>query len=250
MLLLPQCASRPSTTAKSVGHFAELVKRIGTSPSQASKKRKSYARKKLKCVIKEQRRYAKFANLRAVALTLTYRHSEQFSPKHISAFLDRVRRELKKMGHMMPYAWAQEFAGKLHYHLILWLPRNYSLDTTKLSKWWSWGTTWLEGCRCVTAWTRYMSKFDSKTRLPIGARHFGYGGLDSAGKLATARSTLPRWLLTMLPAGRSARRCPGGGWADRMTGEIHYSPYVWTAYGHALSAFANPALVEGLGATK
>jgi len=236
MLSLPRDTSRPGTTCESVCRFAELVKRTGTSPSSASKKRKSNARKKLKCVVKEQRRYAKVANLRAVALTLTYQESSQFSPKHISAFIDRVRRELKKMGHMMPYAWVQEFAGQLHYHLILWLPRNYLLTTAKLMRWWSWGCTWIEGCRCIKAWTRYISKFDSKTPLPVGARHFGYGGLDCAGKLAVSRSILPRWLLATIPTKHYACRCPGGGWVDRMTGEIYHGPYSWTPYGYVLSA--------------
>lgn len=245
----PKVASRPSITCESVSRFAELVKKIETSPSPATRRWKSNAQKRLKCVVKEQRRYAKVANLRAVALTLTYRETTLFSPKHISTFLDRLRRELKKMGHIMPYAWTQECARQLHYHLILWLPRNYALNTTKLLKWWSWGSTWVEGCRCITAWTRYISKFDSKTRLPVGARHFGYGGLDSAGKLAASRSTLPRWLLTILPASHSARRSLGGGWADRVTGEIYYSPYVWTPYGHVLSAFASPPLGVGVSAT-
>lgn len=238
MLSLPRGSSRPSTTSESVCRFAELVKRTETSPSSASKKRKSNARKKLKCVVKEQRRYAKVANLRAVALTLTYQESSEFSPKHISAFVDRIRRELKKMGYMMPYAWVQEFAGQLHYHLILWLPRNFVLTATKLRRLWSWGSTWIEGCRCIKAWTRYISKFDSNRQLPVGARHFGYGGLDSAGKLAISRSSLPRWLLATIPSSHSACRCPGGGWVDRVTGEIFRSPYLWTPYGHRLiSAF-------------
>lgn len=64
----------------------------------------------------EQRRFAKTTKLRAVALTLTYRDTAAFSPKHISSFLDRLRRALKRAGHSLPYAWVLECAGQPHYH--------------------------------------------------------------------------------------------------------------------------------------
>src|SRR6185369_4496611 len=183
--------SRPTTTAASVGHFAELVRKIETSPVPSSRKRRNSARKKLACIIKEQRRHGKAARLRAIAMTLTYRDAADFSPKHISSFLDRLRRVLKQMGRPLPYAWVLECAGQPHYHLILWVDRGYLLDTVRLAKWWPWGSTWLEGCRSVGAWGRYMAKFDCAAKLPKGARLYGYGGLDDPGKTAVSRATLP-----------------------------------------------------------
>lgn len=222
-------------TAASVAWFAELVNKTGTSATASSRKRKNAAQKKLNRVIKEQSRYAKVANLRAVALTLTYSDAAAFSPKHISAFLDRVRRTLKRLGHSLPYAWVLECASHLHYHLIVWLPRGYKLDQTKLSRWWPWGSTWVESCRSVKAWGRYMAKFVSIAKLPKGARLYGYGGLDEGGKLAVSRAALPRWLLASLPAGHRVSRCSGGGWVDTETGEFHRSPYIWTPWGTMLS---------------
>ncbi len=232
-------ASGPRITSASVSRFAELVKKIVTSPSLSARKRKNTARKKLSRVIKEQRRHAKTAKLRAVAVTLTYRDSALFSSKHISAFLDRLRRVLKRMAHILSYAWALEVAGQLHYHLLVWLPRGYTLNPAKLAKWWPWGSTWLEGCRCVKAWGRYIVKFDSVAKLPKGARTYGYGGLDDAGKIAVSRAALPRWLLTLLPAGHRARRCRGGGWVDTVLGVIYRSPYIWTPRGAVLAAGAS-----------
>lgn len=242
MLSVPpsSAVTRPSITAASVVRFAELVKKIGTSPASSSRKRKNSARKKLTRVIKEQRRFAETAKLRAVALTLTYRDSAAFSPKHISSFLDRLRRALKRAGHSLPYAWVMECAGQLHYHLILWLPRSYSLAPAKLSKWWPWGSTWVESCRSVGAWAKYMAKFDGATKLPKGARLYGYGGLDEAGKTAVSRAGLPRWLLVLLPAHGRARRHPGGGWVDMTTGEVHHSPYIWTPWGAKLRSVSPP----------
>ena len=187
--------------------------------------------------IKQQRRYAKLANLRAVALTLTYIDTATFSTKHISVFLGALRQALKRMGYRLPYTWVLERASHLHYHLLLWLPRDYKLDRSKLSKWWRWGSTWLESCRSVKAWGCYMAKFDSTATLPKSARLYGYGGLDEAGKLAVSRAALPRWLLAVLPGGHRARRHPGGGWADLATGELHRSPYIWTPWGSALRRF-------------
>lgn len=218
-------------TAASAARFAELVRKTGTSTTTSSRKRKNVARKKLNRVIKEQTRYAKVANLRAVALTLTYRNAAEFSPKHISAFLDRLRRTLKRMGFSLPYAWVLEGASHLHYHLLVWLPRSYTLDLAKLSPWWPWGGTWTESCRKVKAWGRYMAKFDSIVKLPKAARLYGYGGLDEVGKSEVSRAALPRWLLVLLPSGHRTRRCSGGGWVDIVTGELYRCPYVWTPWG-------------------
>lgn len=230
----------PAAKIARIHHVDELVNKIGTSPSHSSQKRIKAARKKLNQVIKEQRRYAKSGKLRAIAVTLTYRDAKHFSPKHISAFLDQLRRKSKRMGHLLPYAWVLEYASRLHYHLILWLPRGYSLDPVKLSKWWPWGSTWIEGCRCIKAWARYISKFDTTIKLPKGGRLYGYGGLDDPGKMAVSRATLPRWLLALLSANHSARRCPGGGWVNRATGEIYRSPYVWTPRGVVLANVSLP----------
>lgn len=227
----PPVVCRPSITATSVARFAELVRKTETSPAATSRKRKNAGRKKLNRVIKEQRRYAKAAKLRAVAVTLTYRSANAFSRKHISGYLDRLRRALKRIGHVLPYSWVLECAGQLHYHLILWLPRSYMLNLTKLAKWWPWGSTWTAACRKVGAWGRYIAKFDSTAKLPKGARLYGYGGLDDVGRTTVSRAALPRWLLALLPAGHRTRRCPGGGWVDMETGEFYRSPYAWTPWG-------------------
>lgn len=234
-------AGRPSITASSVARFAELVRKTVTSPASSSRKRKNTARKKLNRVITEQRRYSKVAGLRAVAVTLTYGNAAAFSRKHISTFLDRVRSALKRRGHIMPYAWVLECASHLHYHLILWLPRGYVLAPAYLCKWWPWGSTWVESCRSVKAWCRYMAKFNSTAKLPKGARLYGYGGLDDAGKTAVSRAALPRWLLVLLPSGHRASRFPGRGWVDIETGEIYRSPYVWTPWGAVLKTAITPA---------
>lgn len=228
-------ARRPGITAASVARFTELVNKIGTSATPAIRKRKNAARKKLKCVIQEQMRYAKEANFRAVALTLSFSCDADFASKHISRFLDQVRRSLKCQDQCLPYAWVLERASRLHYHLILWLPRGHVLEKGKLSRWWPWGSTWVAACGSVKGWGRYISKFDSITKLPKRARLFGCGGLDSDGETAVARATLPQWLLALLPRAHRARRLAGEGWLDLETGQLHRSPYIWTPWGVMLA---------------
>lgn len=231
----PTVASRLSSTKASVAKSSELVRKTETSRPARCLKRKCLTRKKLRRVAKEQHRYAKSAGLRAVAVTLTYRDSGNYSKKHISDFLSPLRKAFARKGYKLPYTWNLECAARLHYHLTLWLPRTYRLEPATLKRWWPWGSTWVEACRSVGAWGRYITKLDGIKKLPRGARSYGYGGLDEAGKTAVSRAALPRWLQAVLPSDHQARRCPGGGWVDMVTGEIYLSPYVWTPRGIVLS---------------
>ncbi|WP_341313607.1 hypothetical protein WN982_19895 [Paraburkholderia sp. IMGN_8] len=181
--------------------------------------------------IREQRRQARTAGLRAVALTLTFEDNGAFCSGHISDFLERVRKALKRRGHALPYTWVLEREGRLHYHLMLWLPRDFILDKQKLARWWAWGSTWTACCKQVKRWGRYMAKFNSVARIPKATRLFGYGGLDDSGRAAVQRAGLPQWLLALLPRGSTVRRFTGGGWTDAGTGERFVSPYLWTPWG-------------------
>ncbi|TCW80978.1 hypothetical protein C5O80_22615 [Burkholderia sp. SRS-46] len=230
----PTAARRHCTTAAPASRSSELVRKTGTSATRCERRRKTKAKKQLPRVIKEQRRYAKAMGLRAVAQTLTYEDDGEFSPGHISNFLELVRKALKRRGHALPYTWVLEREGRLHYHLMLWLPRDFRLDKEKLAKWWPWGATWTASCKRVKRWGRYMAKFNCMTRIPKAARLFGYGGLDEGGKVAVQHAALPRWLQALVPRGTAVRRFPGGGWANLGTGEIHVPPYRWTPRGWAM----------------
>ncbi|WP_459199255.1 rolling circle replication-associated protein [Ralstonia pseudosolanacearum] len=235
MLSATETICRPARpSAASFSRFAELVRKIETSATRSSKKRRSKARKRILQAVEEQRRFAMAAGLRAVALTLTFANDASFASRHISTFLACVRQALKRRGHQLPYAWVLERGARLHYHLMLWLPRDFSLDRERLKKWWPWGSTWIERCMSAKAWGRYMAKFSGMPFLPKGARVFGYGGLDASGKAAVQRVALPQWLRALVPLNARIRAFPSGGWVDADTGEHYRSPYLWTPRGCVL----------------
>lgn len=238
----PTAASRHSRSAASATRFAELVKRkTGTSATRSPKKRKTNGRGKLRVVHREHRRQARIAGLRAVAVALTFADNGKFGAKLISRFIACVRQALKRRGHRLPYTWVLESEGRLHYHLLLWLPRGFILDKQQLARWWPWGITSVASCRVVEGYARYMAKFDCMDRIPKAGKVFGYGGLDESGKAAVQRAGLPRWLQAILPRGGSARRFPGCGWTNTETGEIYVSPYRWTPWGWAVRDLGDPA---------
>lgn len=210
----------------------ELVKKNGTSATSL-KRRLRTAREKIRIIVQEQRRIARSKGLYAVAMTLTYRNGEHFAPGHITDFFEGARPKLKRMGHALPYVWTLERASALHYHLIVWLPRGIRFCHKDLEKWWPWGSTWIEACRHVRAWTRYISKSDDKQNLPPGARLFGSGGLDAAGKAQVFTATLPYWLRVLGSCGVAITRWHRK-WVDIETGEIFKSPWKWTPKGFRL----------------
>jgi len=224
------------TTPASVALHSELVRMIETSAAKKIEIRKKINKnkKKSRSTITEQSRYAKLNHLKAVAVTLTYSDRNEYSKKNITAFINNLRRILKNYGCSFPYVWTLEYASHLHYHLILWLPRDFILEKKRLSTLWKWGSTWIESCKSPIGWGRYISKFDCLEKLPRGARSFGSGGLDKVGRTAVARAGLPQWLIKLLPKDEYAVPCSGGGRVNPSTGEIFRSPYVWTPRGCVL----------------
>lgn len=237
---------KASVTPHSRLRFAELVKKIETSPSLSleQRRRRKKQRAKLKNVIAEVNRMSASKKTYALCMTLTYKSADDFDTKNISSFIDKLRRWLRRTHKCkLVYAWALERESSLHYHLIIWLPLGVSLDMDRLSKWWSLGSTWLERCRDVYRWGSYIAKF-AKPKKPFlrGTRLYGYGGLDATARIAIARKSMPVWLLRILPLKDRARRRKGGGWENLDTGEIYLSPYKWSPLGMLLVAAGSEAV--------
>lgn len=220
-------------------HAAELVSKVyRTSVTQSFAFRRIYPyektrsyqlNKRMAAAVREHSRRAKEENLRAVALTLTYRDNADFSSKDITRFIARLRARLLRKGFPLPYIWVLERKARLHYHLQVWLPRHFRLTVSDLERLWQHGTTWARHCWSVTGWARYMRKRASKVGLPKQARTYGMGGLDDEGKLRLHRVRLPEWLSRSTPSCARLKRIRHSGWTDISTGEVFISP--WSAYG-------------------
>lgn len=232
--------SRGAVTPESVKRFAELVNKIETSPSlsREQRSRRKKQRAALKGVIAEAKRMSVRDKTYALCMTLTYEDEKDFDAKNISRFIDKMRRWLWRVHKFkLVYAWVLESESCLHYHLIVWLPLGVLLDKKRLGGWWSFGSTWLERCISVSKWGSYMAKFSPPKRpLRKGTRLYGYGGLDDAAQQSLARKSMPVWLKKRLPLGERARRRKGGGWENLDTGEIYFSPYVWSPLGMLIAA--------------
>lgn len=161
-------------------------------------------------------------------LTLTYRNVDGFEPLHISRLVKCVRAWLARRGHRLHYVWVAELQkrGALHYHVLIWLPRGLTLPKPDKQGWWPHGSTRIEWARNPIGYLcKYVSKFDSKERLPKGARLHGAGGFESFAKQVRRWFNLPTWLKQLAGVGSAFVRIKGVGLVERSTGVCMQSPW-------------------------
>ncbi len=84
-------------------------------------------------------------------LTLTYADEEDFAPYQITQLMDRIRKWAKRHGWPpLPFVWVLECGnkhGRLHYHVMIWLPKGATLPKPDKQGWWSLGMTRIEWVR-------------------------------------------------------------------------------------------------------
>ena len=136
---------------------------------------------------------------RKTFITLTYRDGGDWQRRHISEFLDRLRKWLGARDATLMYAWVAELQkrGALHYHLIVWVPRRLRLPRPDASGWWPHGMSNIETARNPVG---YMVKYATKTtpadlkRLKKGVRLHGNGGHSPLNRVALRETLAPWWL--------------------------------------------------------
>jgi hypothetical protein len=178
---------------------------------------------------------------RALFVTLTYRPGVDWSPDHVSDYLQRVRVWAARQGVKLRYVWVAELQeGRMakrpgdncvHYHVMLWLPRHLMLPKSDKRGWWPHGMTKTEVARKPVGYmAKYASKLQSKDggRFPSGCRLHGVGGLDQSGRAEVRWWNLPKWARERWPLARaiSLRRPVGGGILDLETGEVVRGEFV------------------------
>lgn len=163
-----------------------------------------------------------------VMVTATYRPQDYYRPRHIADFLKAARAWASRQNFELRYAWCLEAtkAGKEHYHILLWLPRNVTLPKADDRGWWPHGMTRTERARNAVG---YLAKYASKggnRKLPEGARIYGTGGLRGGSLDEWRWWRLPRWLRSHAQVTQNAlpKRLRLLGWVLD-SGEIAESPY-------------------------
>lgn len=156
-------------------------------------------------------------------VTLTYREDDQWKPNHISSYLDNVRKWAKRGGSStvkrgrrkknsrkftpfnLRYVFVAELTkrGRVHYHVLFWLPKGITMPMADRQGWWKHGSTKSEWARKPVGYiAKYASKgtqYDSSTKsFPKNCRIQGSGGLDKPMLDWKNWILCPSWLKGML----------------------------------------------------
>lgn len=165
----------------------------------------------------------------AVLVTLTYRDDAEWRACDIAGYIKAVRQWASRRGIRARYQWVLELTqrGRPHYHVLVWLPRGYSIPKPDRSGSWDRGFSRVERARNAVGYlVKYATKGDlDRSSLPRGARLCGTGGGGESEKLATHRAGLARWLDSSLPEGWRVSRIARVGWVHKPTGEVFRSPF-------------------------
>lgn len=154
-------------------------------------------------------------------VTLTYKPGSRWHPRHIAEFTKRCRSYLGRRRARARYVWVLETtrAGVPHYHCLVWLPFGIKLPKPDVVGWWPHGLSQIQKARSALG---YLAKYLSKGQddpLPRGSRLHGSGGLTAEGRRCRSWHLLPRYIRSKVTPEDRAKRCPGGGWVSRDTGE-------------------------------
>ena len=165
-----------------------------------------------------------------VMVTLTYAKIEDWQPKHIATYISHVRKWLDRRTagvHNLRYVWVAELQkrGAVHYHVLMWLPRGYTMPKADKQGWWKHGSSKTEQAVAPVKYImKYASKLDQKgtdgNGFPAGCRMFGVGGLDKPGRASRRWLNYPTFIKGRASINESWKRAEGGGWLEEATGII------------------------------
>jgi hypothetical protein len=180
----------------------------------------------------QQRLAASGSRWKAAMLTATYRDEDEFEQGQLSRLMDNISKWGQRHGVVLPYIWVLERGenrGRLHYHIIVWLPKGLTLPKPDKQGWWPWGMTNIQWARSPAG---YLAKYAGKglaegsMPLPKGSRCHGRGGLTVIERCKLAWARAPGWVRDYWPEWESKPRPQrGGGWVSKESGEWLPSPW-------------------------
>ena len=159
-----------------------------------------------------------------IFLTLTYRPEVNWAPNHVRECLNKIAQWCRRRDVEPRFVWCaeQHKSGRIHYHIILFLPKGLMLPKPDKQGWWPFGITKIERCRKQSV--GYLIKYAAKAQdchrpWPKGMRLHGHGGLTSLQRIRRAWWVLPKYIRVQVEPEWRVRRAPGGGWLSSVTGE-------------------------------
>lgn len=109
-----------------------------------------------------------------IMITLTYRGVDDWSPRHITEFIRKVRRFLGSR--LYGYFWVAEMQerGAVHYHVVIVVRKGTKIPKPDEEGYWIYGMTKVEKVHHVYSYlSKYLSKDGQKAKYPKGIRIFG-----------------------------------------------------------------------------
>lgn len=175
------------------------------------------------CPVRRAHRY------RVAMLTLTYREEVEWCASHVRDLLGHIRKHCARLGVRVRYLWVAELTkrGRMHYHILFWLPKGLTLPKPDKRGWWPHGSTRIEWAKKAVGYiAKYASKADPLTlwHFPKGARISGSSSLDFSDACCRRWWLLPQWARSAFAPSDDLRRAPGGGWVTS-DGEWMPSPF-------------------------
>ena len=173
-------------------------------------------------------------NYAPIMATATYAKHVEPNPKHISYTLKLARQWAERKGFKLRYVWVAELTkkGKLHYHILFFLPPGKKLPMFDRAGWWKHGSTRLEWARNALQYiAKYASKGGGKGRhkFPKGFRLHGTGGLDKNERAERRYHLAPSWVRIYFTQEDKPKPMHGGGWLSTVTGDFQASPFYLVA---------------------
>jgi hypothetical protein len=160
---------------------------------------------------------------RAALAHLTYAPGSDYNPLQIAQALKSLRGWCERRGLWHRYVWRLEFgerSGRLHYHVMIWLPRGVTMPKWDKQGWWPHGATRMEWARAPVG---YLAKYASKAAACAsqefntkGSRWWAVGGLTPWAKARLRITMAPGWVRKIWRAmddqAAAVKRLPFGWW--------------------------------------
>lgn len=171
-------------------------------------------------------------------VTLTYRPGAEMRAGDVSMFVKRMREWLRRRQLPCRYVWSleeQAGTGQPHYHVMVQVPKGFSLPFADEIGWWTHGSTNTQRARRAVG---YLAKYASKAGRILkwrGARAYGVSGLQANQRAVLSFWRAPRWVRAAFGFCDQAGTLPETGVVDAVRrvrggfaydGEVVRSPVV------------------------